>query len=287
VISRRHVSFAATIVGLFALSAAAFGIDGALAAGGPQARPPLMLRLATQSSTNWAGYAVTGSDATNATAFTSVAGSWTQAKATCGENDDASSSSAWVGIGGYSPNSNALEQIGTGADCDPSGPPAYYAWYELYPAPPVSFAMKIAPGDMISTLVTISGSMVTLEVRNLTRGTLAADRTLVHSALDLSSAEWIAEAPSWCWESFCSPLPLADFGSLSFSKATATANGHAGPITDPSWTKVPIQLIPDAADEQSDAGFGSVAGTCAPLLLGSSGQAFTVSWKSVAALDGC
>jgi peptidase A4-like protein len=261
-------------------------VEGAPAAGWQQAGVPLMLRLATESSTNWSGYAVTSPDPATPSTFTSVTASWTQSKATCGQNDNVSSSAVWVGIGGYNSSAKALEQIGTGADCNPSGPPAYFAWYELVPDPPVSFAMKIKPGDVISTSVKVSGNMVTLQVKNVTRGTIAAERTLAHS-LDLSSAEWIAEAPSACWAQSCAPLPLANFGTLKFSKITTTGNGHAGTITDPSWSKFPIQLIPYAPDQQSSSGYGSVAGTCVPTQLNPDGHSFTVSWKSVAAPDSC
>ena len=271
---------------MFALVGAATAANGAVAAGVQQPRSTLMLRLATQSSTNWAGYAVTSPDPAAPSTFTSVSASWTQPEATCGEKDGISSSSMWVGIGGYGNSAAALEQIGTGADCNPSGPSSYYAWYELVPDPPVSFAMKIKPGDVISTSVKVKGNFVTLQITNRTRGTVAADRALDHS-LDLSSAEWIAEAPSTCWAgSSCSPLPLADFGSLKFSGITATGNGHAGTISDPAWANVPIQLVPTAANQQSGSPATS-AGTCAPSQLDPNGRSFAVSWISVAALGGC
>ena len=39
----------------------------------------------------------------------------------------------WVGLGGYSLHSRALEQIGSEADCDRQGALFYYAWFEFYP----------------------------------------------------------------------------------------------------------------------------------------------------------
>ena len=54
---------------------------------------------------------------------------------------------------------------------------------------------------------------------------------------DTSSAEWIAEAPSQCDStSSCTPLPLADFGTVQFTGASATANGHTGSIDDSNWS---------------------------------------------------
>jgi hypothetical protein len=46
-----------------------------------------------------------------------------------------SASAFWVGLGGNGEGSNALEQAGTGAECNADGTARYYAWYELVPAP--------------------------------------------------------------------------------------------------------------------------------------------------------
>ena len=57
------------------------------------------------------------------------------------------------------------------------------------------------------------------------------------AAPDVSAAEWIAEAPSACTRSGkCRPLPLTNFGAVSFSKATATANGHSAATRHPPAT---------------------------------------------------
>src|ERR1700761_1045920 len=83
-----------------------------------------------QASSNWAGYTATGAQ------FSKVSGSWTQPQASC----DSSQGDAafWVGLGGASQGSQALEQTGTEVDCS-SGQPVYSAWYELVPAAPVTF----------------------------------------------------------------------------------------------------------------------------------------------------
>ena len=52
----------------------------------------------------------------------------------------------WVGLGGYTVGSNALEQTGTAADCNGAGKATYYAWYELVPASSVTLKLKIFPG---------------------------------------------------------------------------------------------------------------------------------------------
>ena len=101
-----------------------------------------------QSSTNWAGYAVTGA------AFSSVSGSWGQPSATCATHK-AALAAFWIGLDGYGASDPTVEQIGTDSDCakgkgKASGGPTYYAWFEMYPAPPVVLSQRfypVAPGD--------------------------------------------------------------------------------------------------------------------------------------------
>ena len=80
-------------------------------------RPPTL-----GASTNWSGYAATGST------FNAVAVSWTVPSVTC-SGTQSTYSSEWIGIDGD--NSSTVEQDGTEADCL-SGTPSYDAWYELY-----------------------------------------------------------------------------------------------------------------------------------------------------------
>src|SRR6201995_4887896 len=94
------------------------------------AAPPAFPDTAADAKTsaNWAGYAATGAQ------FSKVSGSWVQPQASCdGSRGDAV---FWVGIGGATQESSALEQTGTEVDCS-GGSAAYSAWYELVPAAPV------------------------------------------------------------------------------------------------------------------------------------------------------
>src|SRR3954467_5115543 len=100
------------------LAAAAFFTASAPAAGATDA----------QASANWAGYAATGAQ------FSKVSGSWVQPEASC--DSGTGDAAFWVGIGGATQESSALEQTGTEVDCS-SGSPVYSAWYELVPAAPV------------------------------------------------------------------------------------------------------------------------------------------------------
>ena len=96
-------------------------------------------------SSNWAGYAVVGAGGVTRH-FTRVAGDWVEPTVDCiaGSN---TYSAFWVGIGGYSQSSKALEQTGTEADCDSNGDAHYYAWYELVPHGPVTVSLSVSPGD--------------------------------------------------------------------------------------------------------------------------------------------
>jgi hypothetical protein len=244
------------------------------------------LAAAAEPSTNWAGYALTSSSSDTPVSFNSITGTWTQARATCGSGNSNSASAVWVGLGGYDLHSLALEQIGTDADCNTHGPPSYYAWYELVPSPPVNLTIKINPGDVITTSVNVTGNTVLLQLKDRTRGVTFTKRATV-GAPDVSSAEWIAEAPSSCSDFRCNPLPLANFGSVTFSRiAVRDGTGHPGTLTDPAWTLNPIQLVPQAhggygfypGPDRGYVTYASTAGTSAPGGLSQDGRSFTLSW---------
>ncbi len=224
---------------------------------------------ASSTSSNWAGYTVTAPG----TSFSDVKGSWVQPAATCPARSS-SYSSFWVGLGGSSAAAQGLEQIGTSADCQ-SGRPVTYAWYELVPAPPVSVPLTVSAGDTISGEVSVSGTTVSFQLTDTTTGATFSKQVTV-AAPDLSSAEWIAEAPAQCDSrgSRCSVLPLANFGTALFSASAATGNGHTGTISDPAWTPTSITL---------GSGRSSAA---VPSALSTDGTAFSVAWQSAGAGTG-
>jgi hypothetical protein len=180
----------------------------AQAAVGRHSAPMIRVRDGRNSqSTNWSGYATTGGS------YTDVKGSWTQPSATCSAGETAYSS-FWVGIDGDT--TNTVEQTGTDADCS-SGAPTYYAWYEMYPKFPVNFSNPVLPGDAMSAEVSTSGrGSFTLTISDATRHWTQTVNQSSRKAR-LGSAEWIAEAPS----SSGGVLPLADFGTVSFSNCSA------------------------------------------------------------------
>ena len=121
-----------------------------------------------------------------------------------------------------------------------------------------------------------------MSLSDLTTGR-SATQTKQVTRPDTSSAEWIAEAPSACDGSgSCQPLPLSDFGTVQFTGASATANGHTGTISDSSWTAQPVVLGSGGASGVSfDAGQSSAG--AAPSSLSSDGSSFSVAYQQSAA----
>jgi Peptidase A4 family len=276
---------------LMALTASVAFIAAAL--GGLASTAAAATRDITPSvSSNWAGYAISdpatiaGGVSTQPLTFSDVTATWVQPKANCGVSKAAGYSAFWVGLGGFATTSSALEQVGTESDCAEGGIPVYFAWYEIVPAPSVRVDLKIHPGDLITTAVVVNGTDVLVQVKDRTRG-VNFIRHLTAPKPDISSAEWIAEAPSQCDSATrCQVLPLANFGSVAFSRIAAIANGHPGTLTDPTWSSLPIQLVPHsnyhsffgAPDTASRAG-------ATPGSASSDGRTFTVSWLADATLQ--
>jgi len=212
-------------------------------------------------SSNWSGFAVTGSK------FTNAAGSWHVPGVDCAKTPN-TYSSFWVGIDGYS--DNTVEQIGTESDCS-GGTPTYYAWYEFYPADPVVIStVPVGNGNIISASVSYNGSKFTLTLTDektgksfsITKGVSGAKRT---------SAEWIAEAPSLSG----SILPLADFvkANFGFDKTGVASTNYA---TDSSTTG-PISSFSSPAKITMVKGGVNEA---VPSALTVDGTSFYVNWKA-------
>ena len=207
------------------------------------------------TSSNWSGYAVS----TSAGAVTDVKGSWIE-PALQSPSAANTYSAFWVGIDGYS--SGTVEQIGTDLDTNASGNAVYYAWYEMYPSSPVELSMTIHPGDQISGEVKYTGSnKFTLTLTDVTTNTTFSTSQTLKSAKELS-AEWIAEAPS----SSKGVLPLADFGAVSFSAASATISGTTGPIDSKAWPSgnpIAITMVGSSGTEAYPSSLVDTSGTSA------------------------
>jgi Peptidase A4 family len=228
----------------------------------------------TAVSGNWAGYAAHRSGVH----FHTITGRWQVPKGACTAGQPGYSS-IWVGLGGYSATSTALEQTGTELDCTRSGRAVYSAWYEIVPAAAHGIDLGVRSGDLMQAAVTVDGHRVTIVLRDLTehRG---FRQTVSAAALDTTSAEWIVEAPSACDGSGdCFTLPLADFGSATISSARAvTRSGHAGGVRSPGWVTTEITLAPHAtrffADSVDNAG-----GKATPSVLAAGASSFSVTYE--------
>src|SRR5207248_11432616 len=219
----------------------------------PLAAAPATAAAATASTTssNWAGYAVTSQSSSQAIRFRRATGTWVVPSGSCTRGSP-SYSAAWIGLGGFDESSTALEQIGTEFDCTGSGRSSYSAWYELVPAASHTIHMRVRPGDTMAATVQVNGTRVTLRLRDRTRGT-SFSATKRMSAPDVTSAEWIVEAPSGCDRSNnCVQLPLSDFGTLSFVHVAATTTGgHTGAISDGSGFSVSYEQRVSSARSKS------------------------------------
>ena len=199
--------------------------------------------VATTSS-NWSGYAaLTSLQSPQSGAVSAVSANWTVPSVS---GSGTAYSSVWAGIDGFS--SRTVEQIGTEQDLY-RGTPIYTAWYEMYPQEaeiPIA-SVTIAPGDAISASVTYSTSSgaFTLSISDLQNGEQFTT-TQTSPAAQRSSAEWIVEAPS-----AGRILPLANFGTVTITNASATLNGTTGPIDSSAWANASINMTSHGTTEAS------------------------------------
>jgi peptidase A4-like protein len=181
----------------------------------------------------WAGFV----ERADGRAFTGVRATWTLPRIVC--NQPSSSVAFWVGLGGATSSSRALEQIGTTVDCSDRAAVSYSAWYEAYPARAVDLPLVVRRGDTVTAEVRVAGKRVAVTLVNDSTGVSFA-KHFTMPAPEADSAEWIAEAPSSCVSPLCAPLPLAHFGRVTFVSATATVLGQNHPLADP---RLQTQLV--------------------------------------------
>jgi hypothetical protein len=222
--------------------------------------------VTVSDSTNWSGYAVTGSS------FTTAKASWTVPTVNCTTTPN-TYSSFWVGLDGWT--SSTVEQTGTDSDCDGKSP-SYYAWYEFYPAGSVLISsVAVSPGNHISATVSYSGSEFTTTITNETTGKSFSKSGKVSGA-KRSSAEWIAEAP--CCTNAGGILPLSDFGTVDFGDDYTGVTG-TNDATDSSVSGA-ISAFGTAVNEAIMVNGSTGADEAVPSSLSSDGTSFTVKWDS-------
>lgn len=216
-------------------------------------RPSLRVKgLSQVQSTNWSGYADTGSG------FSTVTGSWTEPGVSC--TSTTSLAAFWVGLDGYS--SSSVEQDGTLIECY-RGAAYYYTWWEMYPTNAIQVVgSTLHAGDSITASVVRSGTSYTLKVTDSSRPADSFSTTQTCSSCANSSAEWIAEAPSGS----SGVYPLSDFRSWTESGATVKAGSTSGVIS--SFTDDELTMINSSG-----------ATKALPGALNSSGNGFGVTWE--------
>jgi hypothetical protein len=214
---------------------------------------PQIRGLTKVQSTNWSGYADTGSS------FSQVAAHWTEPSVSCGGSTE-SLAAFWVGIDGFT--SSSVEQDGTLIECY-LGSAYQYSWWEMYPTNAIQVVgSSVAAGDSITASVVRSGTSYTLKVTDSTHSANSFTTTQGCSRCANTSAEWIAEAPSGSAGVF----PLAHFNTWSDSGSTVKKGSTSGVIS--SFTDDEITMVDNSGAVKAQ-----------PSSLNSSGNGFSVAWK--------
>ncbi|KUJ19065.1 uncharacterized protein LY89DRAFT_571522, partial [Mollisia scopiformis] len=170
----------------------------------------------TVESTNWAGAAISTSGVTE------VTGTFTVPKPSVPSGGSSSTEycgAAWVGIDGYS--DDDLIQTGV-LWCIQNGEYLYEAWYEYLPASLVEYSgITVTSGSVVTVTATKTGT--NSGTTKLTSGGTTVTHTFTNqgSSLPGTSAEWIVED----FESNGSLVPFANFGTVTFTGASAIING--------------------------------------------------------------
>lgn len=226
------------VVGASIFSAAAIALLGLAAPVGATAGPAIYHPIrfaavngthATWSSSNWSGYAETGT-------YTAVSASWTVPTVTAGASSGGGGrgcrfcrgggtsswySAVWTGIDGF--NDDNLIQTGTEQDYS-GGTARYQAWWEILPAAETPISETVKPDDTIDAsiteLSTTSGSehnwLITISDPT-EKWTFSITKAYGGAG---SSAEWIVEAP----EVGNSIASIADYTFPATSASTGDFN---------------------------------------------------------------
>jgi peptidase A4-like protein len=202
------------------------------------------------ASSNWSGYATTG------TGLNAATGSWVVQAVS--PSRGASYSSQWVGIDGF--NNNDLIQTGTESDYY-SGRAHYDAWWEILPAAETVIpSITVRPGDVMSASVKqVSGTSWSISITDRTTGqTFSTTQTYTGPR---TSAEWVEEAPTVGGR----VATLAHYGLTTFDPGTL--NGKNPGLTSAD-SGVMIQKnrqvsTPSTPDRDTD-GFNMQYGSTAP-----------------------
>lgn len=172
--------------------------------------PHPVLRNGTFISNNWAGYAVT---ARGGKTIPQVNDTFTIPSVNCGASDIGTGGAYvadWAGLDGLV--DGTVEQEGIDVYCaSTASAPAYVAWYEMFPSPPVTFTGAVSPGDAISVETQRVGSNYVLSLTDVTTdaGFTTTQACPTGSVCKDNSAEVITEDPGGA---VTEGIDLPDFG---------------------------------------------------------------------------
>jgi hypothetical protein len=209
------------------------------------------------TSHNWSGYAATGGQ------YTAVSGTWSVPE--FNQSNSFGVDATWVGIGGV--HSRDLIQAGTEQTISGSGSTQYEAWVEMLPRTSRQVSLSVHPGDSVTVSITEQATDNWLiQFTNNTTGQNYQETQQYTSSH--SSAEWVEEAPSAGGRNGI--LPLANFGTIQFSNATAVKDGQTVSVAQAGGSAITM------------LGAGNQA-LAVPSDLGHDGASFTVSRTDVPA----
>ena len=245
----------------------------------PATRPVRTGTRSTWQSSNWSGYAETGS-------FTATSGNWTvpTAKAGAGSGDATGwFSSAWIGIDGF--NNRHLIQTGTEQDYA-NGTASYSAWWEILPAAETTILDTVYPGDSMSASIVQTTVLVSkpkakktrvttkwwkITLTDNTRGWTFTTTQVYHGPGD--SSEFIVEAPLVgrsvsTISNYTFPSSAAGYGDFNSADVATTIGGtpvgaglnsnDAGILVQ-NGAQVSTPGLPDAAAKAFNSSYGAVA----------------------------
>jgi Peptidase A4 family len=242
-----------------------------------------LLRPKMKTSPNWSGYVATA-PAGKTLSYQSVTGTWTVPKAICVHGKPATWSTVWVGLGGYK--ETRQEEVGTDTNCNASGKPVYFAWFELVPF--LSFPVTIT-----GLVKILNPKLVELHLVDRTRG-WSFTRKINWAINDTTTADWVVEAPAICRQASCFEASLSDFRTATMRDISAVAAGRTGTLADLSWQVIPIRLVPSSltvpvispiaisSGHRGKQGQATSPAGATPSSPSADGRSFSWTWQKVA-----
>jgi hypothetical protein len=212
------------------------------------------------ASSNWSGYAETGT-------YHSISANWTVP--TAAFTRTASYSAAWIGIDGFK--NNSLIQTGTEQDYS-SGAARYGAWWTTSAngfleqtitsgctGIGASACGVVKAGDQMSASISGSGTSWSMTLANTSRGWSFANPVTYNGPG--ASAEWIMEAPTVGGH----VAPIANYSTFPFD--SGTVNGVSPSLVAANGGELiqggVVTSIPSIPDNIGD-GFNSAYGSTQP-----------------------